>query len=753
MEGRRGIMFRENRFFIKFLSQLVVLILIPAIIMTVYMQNIVYKKLSQNTSELSESYFNTTSDYIKDVIDNAFSSALYLASDQQVLRMLGNQNERDTSSVEYLRTQYSVKQQLLTLLETNNTIHSIYIYNNDTGNIFSSDGVLTRVEKHYDTGWLKYYEDCVAASAASILPERVAWDEDYSVYVNHKAEAVISIALPIKVNIGGDGSGMIVVNIAKSGLFNDMGSDNFSCLIYKRDNTIITSYEGAGINKVLLEQVIDHQNLEDPVVQLSSPDSGEEYNAYYKELPQFDVVYSIINSMSTVQSTLQGIQIAVLSIMVGSIVLCMLIAVRIARRYCTPIMAISRNLQEFVPLGEHEDYLGYITGAVASMSSKYREMSHTDTDLISNLFRTITADEPYEGVFFFCAVASIDNYTNIVVEKNISEIHNIKKELIAHAQHDLPEGAMCVGIMLDSDKTLLAYKFAMPLSGNEIQEVLHGLTQNPGITVSIGVGGQYEKKSDLTQSYLEALDAVKYRLVLGHGCVALYDEIIIGRGEVTVEPLQISKLITKMDPEKMCELLYAHFERLKETVLVDSNTLFEYVLPIISELSHFLSNNGISINSVLDREKPVYVLLLSQETFDQIYELLCDIFRSVFELLSSKSDDEAYMNLISDIINSEYSNHQLDISRIAEKAGISYSYVCKIVKEGTKLSFTNYLNRYRIHKAKQLLEQTDLPVMQIAEKVGYVNDQSFTRYFKKFEGITPGKYRKLHGLLKMKDNC
>ena len=72
-------MFHENRFFIKFLSRLIILILFPTIIMTVYMQNVVYKNLAKNTRELSESYFYTTSDYIEDVIENAFSSAIYLA--------------------------------------------------------------------------------------------------------------------------------------------------------------------------------------------------------------------------------------------------------------------------------------------------------------------------------------------------------------------------------------------------------------------------------------------------------------------------------------------------------------------------------------------------------------------------------------------------------------------------------------------------------------------------------------------------
>jgi len=521
--------------------------------------------------------------------------------------------------------------------------------------------------------WLNNYEDCVATSTASILPERIAWDKDYPVYINNMAEDVISIALPINAHIGVNCTGMIIVNIEKNELFNVNQSDNFSCFIYKENKSLITSYKGQEMDGELFNEVINHQSPDNSVVQLSPSDSREQYNVYYKELPKFNVTYSIINSMSPVQKMLQGIQIAVLSIMIGSIVLCMLIAVQIARKYCTPIMTISHDLQEFVPLGEKEDHLRYITGAVASISSKYREMSHADSDLISNLFSTSIIDEPIQGSSFFCAVVSIDNYHSVAAQKGIAEVRDIKKELISYTHQRFHESTVCEGIILDSDKVLLAFKLKELLSADGIEELLRGMMADFEIEMSVGVGGQYEKRSDLTQSYLEALDAVKYRLVLGHRCVALYDEIIIGRGEVITKQLRIS-------------------------------------------------------------------------------ELLCDICQSVFELLIYKRDDEVYMDTISDIIDLEYSDPQLDINSIAEKVGISYSYVCKIVKERTKLSFTNYLNRYRIGKAKQQLEKTDFSVRQIAESVGYVNDQSLTRYFKKFESITPGKYRKLRGEPKTKHN-
>ena len=55
--------------------------------------------------------------------------------------------------------------------------------------------------------------------------------------------------------------------------------------------------------------------------------------------------------------------------------------------------------------------------------------------------------------------------------------------------------------------------------------------------------------------------------------------------------------------------------------------------------------------------------------------------------------------------------------------------------------FTDYLNQYRIAKAKPLLEKNELTISEVGEQVGFNSAQSFIRVFKKYEGETPGQYR------------
>ena len=59
--------------------------------------------------------------------------------------------------------------------------------------------------------------------------------------------------------------------------------------------------------------------------------------------------------------------------------------------------------------------------------------------------------------------------------------------------------------------------------------------------------------------------------------------------------------------------------------------------------------------------------------------------------------------------------------------------------------FLDYLNDYRVKKAKDLLECTDTLVKEVGFKVGFSSAQSFNRVFKRYTGMTPGQYQRACG--------
>lgn len=83
----------------------------------------------------------------------------------------------------------------------------------------------------------------------------------------------------------------------------------------------------------------------------------------------------------------------------------------------------------------------------------------------------------------------------------------------------------------------------------------------------------------------------------------------------------------------------------------------------------------------------------------------------------------------------------ITLTECAEQLGYHPTYLWKVLKQEKDMSFSDYLEDYKINLAKRLLKETDLTVNQIAAKLNYTNAQNFIRFFSKKEGTTPGKYR------------
>lgn len=84
----------------------------------------------------------------------------------------------------------------------------------------------------------------------------------------------------------------------------------------------------------------------------------------------------------------------------------------------------------------------------------------------------------------------------------------------------------------------------------------------------------------------------------------------------------------------------------------------------------------------------------------------------------------------------------LPVSEMADLAGYGRSNFCKIFAEVMGIGFHEYLNRYRVQMAKPLLLGTDAGILEIAEAVGFFEEKTFFRVFRKITGQTPGQYRK-----------
>lgn len=86
----------------------------------------------------------------------------------------------------------------------------------------------------------------------------------------------------------------------------------------------------------------------------------------------------------------------------------------------------------------------------------------------------------------------------------------------------------------------------------------------------------------------------------------------------------------------------------------------------------------------------------------------------------------------------------VDTSDIADSVGISRSHLYRVFMKHLQIPPNEYLTRFRISQACELLKHSNLPISAIAASVGYDDQLYFSRVFKKTTGSPPSLYSKNH---------
>jgi YesN/AraC family two-component response regulator len=149
----------------------------------------------------------------------------------------------------------------------------------------------------------------------------------------------------------------------------------------------------------------------------------------------------------------------------------------------------------------------------------------------------------------------------------------------------------------------------------------------------------------------------------------------------------------------------------------DNSKIFEMNFNYINKITHFDN---------------------AEELIFWLWDIAINYVDSVLNLGDIKHKDIIYKAVT--YINNNYSE-KITLEQVASNIFLSPTYFSKIFKQELGLSFSNYLNRVRIEKAKSLLLHESIPIVDISDIVGFVDQAYFSKVFKKLVGVTPSEYR------------
>ena len=85
----------------------------------------------------------------------------------------------------------------------------------------------------------------------------------------------------------------------------------------------------------------------------------------------------------------------------------------------------------------------------------------------------------------------------------------------------------------------------------------------------------------------------------------------------------------------------------------------------------------------------------------------------------------------------------LNLSEIAAVADLSQYHFARAFRKTVGLTPQQYVMQQRIEKAKLLLSDADLPIVEVSLRTGFKNQSHFTTLFRKFTKLTPKTWRDL----------
>ncbi len=269
--------------------------------------------------------------------------------------------------------------------------------------------------------------------------------------------------------------------------------------------------------------------------------------------------------------------------------------------------------------------------------------------------------------------------------------------------------------------------------------VLRDLKHKLDIFISTGI--VVNKPNDICKSYQSAVLSGQQLFFKGYGSLSVpedmsnpvfeFNDEIAGEFSIYLENGQKEELV------KFVRDFTRNLRQSRNTLVCNiKNAYFKILLLLESTAAKQQINLGFK-----DSEGTLWETLSAFETLDAMEKFLIDLVASYFVQLAETDSNSRTISEIKRIISKNYSDPDLCIKAISEKMFLSHSYLCVFFKKETGTTINQYITDFRIKKARELLEDRNVRLCDVAAKVGYPDQNYFTKIFKKLVCVTPSEYR------------
>jgi two-component system response regulator YesN len=276
----------------------------------------------------------------------------------------------------------------------------------------------------------------------------------------------------------------------------------------------------------------------------------------------------------------------------------------------------------------------------------------------------------------------------------------------------------------------------------DIRQLQESIRNRYGASFTVGVSTVKQKLDDIPICYDEAYEAIKHKNIYeGKKIIDILDIKSENRTFNSFPIYEAQMLVKKLRTSTEKEII----EFVEEMIGEQKNRYsMELLNAFLLYLSFCIGQVGIEYNispeAIFDN---TFLEFITE--YDNIEKKKEYLLAQCKKILEARSCEQRRYKKLSAEIAIKYIQENYDkpisLDIVAYELNMSSSYLSRLIKEEIGQNFNTYLNKLRIDKAIELLQKGNLTNDEIAQKVGYENQHTFIRNFKKFTGKTPGSYK------------
>ncbi|WP_157949908.1 helix-turn-helix domain-containing protein [Vallitalea okinawensis] len=739
----------------------VLFLIIPVVVLTSFFNFGMMRFFSEELSNADATSLYLLQNNSDDIMNEVKNTFVLIASHDKVVDMF--KNDHQIRSYEYVYSCSEIMDLLYELSSYNNNIHSIYLYNANTDHIISSSDGFDERSDFYYTDWINLYEE--NKYTMQMTASRKSVDDGYlkeknmpwKVTTDYNSQ-IVTFIYPFDIYPNKQLKGAVAINIYDENLIptNNLEGDENNFIIINKNGKMITQKNKESLEVLQAFEEENQEQLQESHGYFTKNIMGERYILSYAFSSDHNLIFI---KYTAIQELLKSTyQFRYLVIILGLVITSfgLLLSYIVTKRFYQPIKNTLAVLKTDIHKSESKNELRIINDMIHSIikeknqlsqlfESNKKDMMQKEVQDILRGYKPISPSLLVDDYGSYVAlIISIDHYKNLSKTYSTNERYLYKELVRRTSEKVIDTHYPCRGTLLENDKVGIIISVPKNYGYGELKRLIEHIHQQLSIikqfTTSVAVGNIHE---NVNASYLEALEALNYRITYGVNCNLFYHELqkdefeyyAFGKDNLLINYLKDN------DEVKINELLLESYYDIKDSQSIGYDNILQVYFTIIGHTVEFLTQMGVSLPKVFGDNFDINRKILEQETLEDIHQVLRHFYASIITYMQNTFNDSNTHKVIQ-VIQDNFINSNFDIQHLEEKTGLSYSHIRRIVKENTGMTYVYYINMLRIEEVKNYLETSDLSIREIAEKVGYNNHQSLSRFFKKFEGITPGEYRK-----------